>query len=134
MSSTSSQPIGGSFDCLPAIWRHRKNTSHNTPPSSFCFFFSHFYFPASGQAVVTDLVPSSPPVLAFNFIAHRVQQSHCSSICHRVFLSSCALHKSIYAQEKVSMHSAGLELTKLTYTRLEDNLIRHRGEATGYLL
>ena len=24
------------------------------------------------------------------------------------------------------MHSAGLKLTKLTYTRLEDNLIRHR--------
>ena len=26
------------------------------------------------------------------------------------------------------MHSGGLELTKLTYTRLEDNLIRHRGD------
>ena len=26
------------------------------------------------------------------------------------------------------MHSAGLELTKLIYTRLEDNLIRHRGD------
>ena len=26
------------------------------------------------------------------------------------------------------MHSAGLELTKLTYTRLEDNLIRLRGD------
>ena len=26
------------------------------------------------------------------------------------------------------MHSAGLELTKLTYARLEDNLIRHRGD------
>ena len=26
------------------------------------------------------------------------------------------------------MHSAGLELTKLTYTRLEDNVIRHRGD------
>ena len=27
------------------------------------------------------------------------------------------------------MHSAGLELTKLAYTRLEDNnLIRHRGD------
>ena len=26
------------------------------------------------------------------------------------------------------MHSAGLELTKLTYIRLEDNLIRHRGD------
>ena len=27
-----------------------------------------------------------------------------------------------------SMHSGGLELTKLTCTRLEDNLIRHRGD------
>ena len=26
------------------------------------------------------------------------------------------------------MHSAELELTKLTYTRLHDNLIRHRGD------
>ena len=26
------------------------------------------------------------------------------------------------------MHSGGLELTKLTCTRLEDNLIRHRGD------
>ena len=26
------------------------------------------------------------------------------------------------------MHSAGLELTKLTYTRPEDNLIRYRGD------
>ena len=26
------------------------------------------------------------------------------------------------------MHSAGLELTKLIDTRLEDNLIRHRGD------
>ena len=26
------------------------------------------------------------------------------------------------------MHSAGLELKKLTYPRLEDNLIRHRGD------
>ena len=26
------------------------------------------------------------------------------------------------------MHSGGFELTKLTYTRLEDNLIRQRGD------
>ena len=26
-----------------------------------------------------------------------------------------------------STHSGGLELTKMTYTTLEDNLIRHRG-------
>ena len=30
------------------------------------------------------------------------------------------------------MHAGGMELTKLAYTRLEDNLIRHRGEP--YLL
>ena len=34
------------------------------------FFFSHIstLFPASGQAVVTGVVPFSPPVLAFNFL------------------------------------------------------------------
>ena len=32
------------------------------------------------------------------------------------------------------MHSAGLELTKLTYTRLEDNLLRHRGDRKVYLV
>ena len=31
------------------------------------------------------------------------------------------------------MQSAGLELTKLTYTRLEDNLIRHRGNRHLYV-
>ena len=47
---------------------------------------------------------------------------------------SRAFHKSICAQEKVpsricmSMHSGGLELAKLAYARLEDNLIRHRGD------
>ena len=44
-----------------------------------------------------------------------------------------ALSASQFVQETVPtnytrMHSAGLELTKLTYTRLEDNLIRHRGD------
>ena len=32
------------------------------------------------------------------------------------------------------MHSPGLELTKLTYTRLEGNLIRHRGDRLLYLI
>ena len=34
---------------------------------SFLYFSSHFYFPTSGQAVVTGVVPFSPPVVAFNF-------------------------------------------------------------------
>ena len=110
----------------------------------FFFFFAHFYFPASGQAVVfpasgqavvTGVIPSPLRFLPSIFIAHRVQQSHCSSIFHRTSLThALALFASQFVHKKksqricTSMHSAGLELTKLTYTRLEDNLIRHRGD------
>ena len=31
------------------------------------------------------------------------------------------------------MHSGGFELTKLTYTRLEDYLIRHRGDICTHM-
>ena len=101
----------------------------------YFIFFAHFYFPASGQAVVTGVVPSPPRFLPSTFIAHRVQHSHCSSIFHRVLLThALALSASQFVHKKksqriyTSMHSAGLELTKLTYTRLEVNLIRHRGD------
>ena len=103
--------------------------------SFFLFLFSHFYFPVSGQAVVTGVVPSPPRFLPSIFIARRVQQSHCSSIFHRVLLthalalSACQfVHKKKSQRIYTHMHSAGLKLTKLTYTRLEDNLIRHRGD------
>ena len=100
----------------------------------FSFFFAHFHFPASGQAVVTGVIPSPPRFLPSISIAHRVQQSHCSSIVHRVLLThalalsaSQFVHKEKSQRIYTSMNSAGPELTKLTYTRLEDNLIRHRG-------
>ena len=48
------------------------------------FMFTHIYFPASGQAVVTGVVPSSPRFLPSFFVAQRAQQSHCSSMFHRV--------------------------------------------------
>ena len=109
---------------------------HPTSRVFFFFFFSHVFFPASGQAVITGVVPSPPRFLPSIFIAHRVQQSHCSSNLHRVLLThALALSASQFVHKKkpqriyTSMHSAGLELTKLTYTRLEDNLIRHRGRA-----
>ena len=105
----------------------------------FFFFFAHFHFPASGQAVVTGVIPSPPRFLPTIFIAHRVQQSHCSSIFHWVLLThALALSASQFVHKKksqriyTSMHSAGLELTKLTYPRLEDNLIRHRGDRLPY--
>ena len=101
----------------------------------FFFFLAHFHFPASGQAVVTGVIPSPPRFLPTIFIAHRVQQSHWSSIVHRILLThalalsaSQLVHKKKSQRIYTSMHSAGLELTKLTYTRLEDNLIRHRGD------
>ena len=104
------------------------------------FFFTRIYFPASGQAVVTGVVPSPPWFLPSIFIAHRVQQSHCSSILHRVLLThALALSASQFVRKKkspriyTSMHSRGFELTKLTDTRLEDNLIRQRGDRLCYL-
>ena len=85
--------------------------------------------------MVIGVVSSPLRFLPSTFIAHRVQQSHCSSNFHRVLLTNAlALSTSQFVHKKESqrihtnMHSAGLELTKLTYTRLEDNLIAHRGD------
>ena len=101
------------------------------------FFFSHLYFPASGQAVVTSVVPSPSRFLSSILIAHGVQQSLCSSIFHRVWLThalalsaSQCVHKKKPSRIYTSVYSGGFEVTKLTYTRLEDNLIRHRGDRT----
>ena len=101
----------------------------------FFLFFSHFCLPASGQFVFTGVVTFPPRFLPSIFIAYRVQQSRCSSIFHRALLPhALALSASQFVHKKksqriyTSMHSAGLELTELTYTRLEDNLIRHRGD------
>ena len=109
-------------------------------PYFFFFSFSHLYFPASGQAVVTGVIPSPPRFLASISIAHRVQQSHCSSIFHRVLLThALALSASQFAPKQkspriyTSMHSGGFELTKLTYTRLEDTLICHRRDRPKHI-
>ena len=84
--------------------------------------------------------PFCPPVLAFSF--YRAQGSVISLLVdfHRVLLThALALSASQFVHKKeslrnfTSMHSAGLELTKLTYTRLEDNLICHRGDRSIYV-
>ena len=82
---------------------------------------SHF-FPASGQAVIAGVVHSHPRFLPPVFIAHRFQQSHCSSMFHRELLTyALALSACQFVQKKksqqiyTSMHSVGLEHTKLTY-------------------
>ena len=130
-------PIGCCRRCQ-YIRLARASVPHNSCVCVFFFFFTHFYFPASsGQAVVTGVVPSPPWFLPSILIAHRLQQSRCSSIFHRVLLThalalsaSPSLHKkkSLRKLLYTSIHTTGLELTTLTYPRLEDNLIRHPGD------
>ena len=103
-------------------------------PDFFFFFSSHtstFHLLDKPWLQVSTLLRLLPSI----FIAHRVQQSHCSSILHRVLLTralalpaSQLVHKKKSPRIYTSMHSGGFELTKMTYTRLEDNLIRHRGD------
>ena len=66
------------------------------------------------KAVVTGVFPFPPRFSPTIFIAHRVQQSHCSSIFHRVLLTHApALSASQFVDKKksqriyTSMHSLG---------------------------
>ena len=92
--------------------------------------------------MVTGVVPS-PRFSPLMFIAHTKGSAFpllvdfSSSVANsrsRPFSESiCARDKvptNLYkhAIASISMHSGGPELTKLTNTRLEDNLIRHRGD------
>ena len=105
----------------------------------FLLFFIHistFQFLEKPWSQV-GVVPFPPPVLAFIFY-----RAYGSAVLLLVdFSSNGAINnsrsrvfrKSICAQEKsppiyTSMHSGGFKLTKLAYTRLEDNLIRHQGD------
>ena len=71
----------------------------------FFFFFSHtFTFQLLDKPwSQVGVVPSSPRFLPSIFIAHRVQQSHCSSIFHRVLLTHALAvsARQFCAQEKV---------------------------------
>ena len=106
----------------------------------FFFFFSYTFTPQFlDTAVVTGVIPSSPRFLPSTFVAHRVQQSHCSPIFHRVLLThALALSASQFVHRQkshriyTSMHSVRLDLTKLTYSRLEDNVTSYATGATVF--
>ena len=127
----------GCLSSLPLSRDKNKASYGRTIVVHVFFFFLHtFTFQLLDKPwSQVGVVPSPPRFLPSNVIAHRVQQSHCSSIVHRVLLThalalsgSQIVHKKKSQRIDTSVHSAGLELTKLTYTRLEDNLIRHRGD------
>ena len=126
------------FPCIKMMRRHSERNFVYRGASTITFFFiphtsSTFQLLDKPWSHVSSLFP--PQFSSSIFIAHRFQQSHRSSIFHRVLLThALALSASQFVHKKnsqrifTSMHSAGLELAKLTYTRLEDNLIRHRGD------
>ena len=102
----------------------------------FIYFFPDtftFQLPDKPWSQLTSL---PPPGYCLQFLSRKGSAiPHCSSIFHRVLLThalsrsaSHFVHKKKSQRIYTSMHSAGLELTKLTYARLEDNLIRHRGD------
>ena len=131
------------FPHVPRAWRHLEysNSCFQRLPSGNGILFIYLLFSHKSTFQLLDKpwsqVSSLLP-LGFClgvFIAHRVQQSHFSSSFHRVLLThALALSASHFVHTKkfqriyTSMHSGGFELTKLTHTRLEDNLIRHRGD------
>ena len=93
------------------------------------FFSSRLDFLASGQAVVTGVVRSPPPLLTFNFLSsigfrnltdrrifHRALLSHAHA-----FSASQLVHKKMYLQIYMRMHSGGVQLVEAIYTKLEDN-------------
>ena len=92
--------------------------------------------------MVTGVVPFSPPVLAFNFYrAYGVQKAvpllvdFSSSVAYS---RPRAFRKSICAQEKVPTNLCeyvlgGARTHETGDTRLEVNLIRHRGDRSHYV-
>ena len=97
------------FQLLDKPW---SQVSSLLPPGSRLQFLSRIRF-------------SNPPARRFFF--HRVSLTHALALSASQFM-----HEKKSQRIYTGMHSAGLELTKLTYTRLEDNLIRHRGDRLSY--
>ena len=131
------QNIQASTPWLAVPWRLPGSLYECAYTFTYMCIFAHFPLSSFWKSRGHRCRPFSPPVLASIFIAHRVQQSHCSSIFHRVFLThALALSASQFVRKKhspriyTSMHSGGFELTKLTYTKLEDNLIHTPPGAT----
>ena len=115
--------------------------THSGAPTSLVFFFSFFFFLHTSTLQVLDkpwsqVSPLPPPGSCLQFLS-RIGFSNPTA--RRYFIewfltrapalsASQFVHKKKSPRIYTSMHSEGLELAKLTYTRLEDNLIRHRGD------
>ena len=102
-------------------------------------FFAHLYFPAEllldkPWSQVSSLLPAGS---CLQFLS-RIGFSNPTA--RRIFIECLLTHALVLSPSQFvhkrkslriytrRMHSGGFELTKLIYTRLEGNLIRHRGD------
>ena len=97
---------------------------------------------------MSSLLPPATCLQLIPRIGFSVPNSHCSSIfveccysgvlliiTHAFALSAIQLvhqKRSLRINTSTRMHSGGLELTQLTYSRHEDNLLHHRGDIYLY--
>ena len=109
-------------------------TLHINATTGFCIFRTYIF---QLLDIPWSQVSFLPPLrLLPSFLrARRAQESYCSSICHLCVANSrpSAFRRSICAKENVAANLyerelGGLELTELTDTKLEDNLILYRGD------
>ena len=79
-----------------------KHTSDDLFGAAHLLFVLHaFTFQLLDKPWSTGVIPSLPRFLPSIFIAHRVQQPHCSSIFHRVLLTyALALSASQFVHKK----------------------------------
>ena len=121
------------YYCCHIVHSHRKQHRFVLP---FFFFLrtlllSSLWVTGRGHRYTVVLLP---PGSCLQFcIAKRVQQSHCSSIFHRVLLThALALSASQFVCKKKSTVCkyalGGIRTQETGHARLEDNLIRHRGD------
>ena len=108
--------------------------------SKVCFVVLHLSFVISVFWTSLDHSASFPPPLFSPLVLSRIGFS--SPTARQFFIGCCLPTISRFPQvnlrltkktphnflRHIRMHSGGFELTQLTHTRIEDNLIRHRGD------
>ena len=100
----------------------------------FVYIYMYFFFLSFRTLLLSRLkpwsqVPSLLPPGSSIFIAHTVQQSHCSSIFHRVLLThAIALSASQFVHPTNIYEYAPGGIRTHETDLYQDNLIRHRGD------
>ena len=141
MTSLTLQGGSHRYITLQFLWvRVRVSSIHGEKHSNVCvffFFFSHtftFQLLDKPWSQVSSLLPLG------SCLHFRSRIGFSNPTARRFFIECCQLTLSRFPQVnlctrksphefiRVCMHSGEIELTKLIYTRLEDNLKGHQGD------